>query len=145
MAKIVGAGWVAEQLGQPEIVLVDPRRPMKYLSGHLPGAINVPVYQTFGPDGRLLSPDALAEFVGRCGIGDSSTPVLYDSPDGQNAAMLAWLLREERAPTMKPPVEVLPTVVLTNRQTRAIFLVTVIVLPGVVIGAGGIVWWRRRR
>ena len=60
-------------------------------------------------------------------------------------AMLAWLLREERAPTMKPPVEVLPTVVLTNRQTRAIFLVTVIVLPGVVIGAGGIVWWRRRR
>ncbi|PYN94354.1 MAG: hypothetical protein DMD91_28165 [Candidatus Rokuibacteriota bacterium] len=69
----------------------------------------------------------------------------YMSNSDVALAMLAWLLREERAPTMKPPVEVLPTVVLTNRQTRAIFLVTVIVLPGVVIGAGGIVWWRRRR
>jgi len=60
-------------------------------------------------------------------------------------AMLAWLVREERAPTLKPPVEVLPTVVLTNRQVRGIFMVTVMVLPGVVIGAGSVVWWRRRR
>jgi len=40
---------------------------------------------------------------------------------------------------------VLPTVVLTNRQVRGIFVVTVMVLPGVVIGAGSVVWWRRRR
>ncbi len=60
-------------------------------------------------------------------------------------AMLAWLVREERAPTLKPPVEVLPTVVLTNRQVRGIFVLTVMVLPGVVIGAGSVVWWRRRR
>ncbi len=60
-------------------------------------------------------------------------------------AMLAWLVREERAPTLKPPVEVLPTVVLTNRQVRGIFVVTVMVLPGVVVGAGSVVWWRRRR
>jgi len=58
---------------------------------------------------------------------------------------LAWLIGEERAPTMKPPVEVLPTVVLTNRQVRGIFLVTVLVLPGVVVAAGAMVWWVRRR
>jgi ABC-type uncharacterized transport system involved in gliding motility auxiliary subunit len=58
---------------------------------------------------------------------------------------LAWLVGEERGPTMKPPIEVLPTVVLTNRQVREIFLVTVLVLPGLAVVAGGMVWWVRRR
>ena len=60
-------------------------------------------------------------------------------------AMLAWLVGEERAPTMKPPIEVLPTVVLTQRQVYGIFAVTVLGLPGVVVAIGGVVWWRRRR
>lgn len=60
-------------------------------------------------------------------------------------AALAWLVGEERAPTMKPPVEVLPTVVLTNQQVRGIFLFTVLVLPGLAVVMGGVVWWVRRR
>jgi hypothetical protein len=59
--------------------------------------------------------------------------------------MLAWLLREERAPTVRPPVEVLPTVTLTNAQVRGIFLASVVGLPGSVALVGGVVWWRRRR
>lgn len=90
MAKLAGVEWVAGHLENAAIV--DPRRPMKYLLGHLPGAINIPVYKAFGVDGRLLAPDALAEFIGGAGLGDGVTPVLYDSPEGQNAAMLAWIL-----------------------------------------------------
>lgn len=60
-------------------------------------------------------------------------------------ATLAWLLREERAPTVRPPVEVLPRVTLTNAQVRGIFLAAVVALPGVTALAGGVVWWRRRR
>ncbi|MCP2132677.1 GldG family protein [Bradyrhizobium ottawaense] len=59
-------------------------------------------------------------------------------------AALAWLTREERAPTMKPPVEVLPTVTLTNDQMRGIFLVTVLLIPGLIAFAGGTMWWLRR-
>jgi thiosulfate/3-mercaptopyruvate sulfurtransferase len=92
VAKLVDAEWVAARLESKEIILVDPRRPMKYLSGHLPGAINIPIYQAFGAAGKLLAPAALADFIGGAGLGDSMTPVLYDSPDGQNAAMLAWIL-----------------------------------------------------
>jgi hypothetical protein len=59
-------------------------------------------------------------------------------------AGIAWLTREERAPTVKPPVEVLPTVTLTGQQTRGIFIVTVLLMPGLIALAGGIMWWRRR-
>src|SRR6516165_3822378 len=57
---------------------------------------------------------------------------------------ISWLIREERAPVVKPPVEVLPTVALTGSQVRAIFIATVLALPGSVALLGGIVWWRRR-
>jgi thiosulfate/3-mercaptopyruvate sulfurtransferase len=92
MAQLVGAEWVAARLESNEIVVVDPRRPMKYLSGHLRGAINLPIYKAFGTDGKLLVAGALADFIGSMGLGDTVTPVLYDSPEGQNAAMLAWVL-----------------------------------------------------
>jgi len=92
MAKLVSMDWVAERLGRPGFTPIDPRRPMRYLSGHLPGAINIPFYKAFGPDGRLLAPEALADLIGNAGLGDDSIAVIYDSPEGQNAAMLAWIL-----------------------------------------------------
>ncbi len=58
---------------------------------------------------------------------------------------LAWLMREEHAASMKPPVEVMPTVSLTNQQVRGIFIVTVFALPGTLALLGVLVWWRRRR
>jgi len=92
MAKLVSAEWVAGRIESKEIILVDPRRPMKYLLGHLPGAINLPMYKAFGTDGKLLPTGALADFIGSAGVGGPAVPVLYDSPEGQNAAMLAWTL-----------------------------------------------------
>jgi ABC-type uncharacterized transport system len=59
-------------------------------------------------------------------------------------AALAWLTHEERAPTVKPPVEVLPTVSLTGEQMRGIFIVTVLLMPGLIAFAGGAMWWLRR-
>jgi thiosulfate/3-mercaptopyruvate sulfurtransferase len=92
MAKLVSIDWVAERLDQHKFILADARRPMRYLSGHLPGAINIPAYKAFGPDGRLLDGEALVQMIGNAGVGDDIVPIIYDSPEGQNAAMLAWIL-----------------------------------------------------
>lgn len=59
-------------------------------------------------------------------------------------AVVRWLLREERAPAVKPRIPVMPMVVLTSRQMRDIFVVVEIVLPVAVALAGVLVWWRRR-
>jgi thiosulfate/3-mercaptopyruvate sulfurtransferase len=98
MTRLVGAQTVAERIGKSGFAIVDPRRPMKYLSGHLRGAVNVPVYRAFGDDGALLDAAALGEWLGAAGLGDGVTPVLYDSPQGQNAAMLAWMMEYLGAP-----------------------------------------------
>src|SRR2546421_4884530 len=59
-------------------------------------------------------------------------------------AAISWLTREERAPAMKPPVQVRPTVSLTGDQMRGIFLVTVLLIPGLIAFAGSAMWWWRR-
>jgi hypothetical protein len=99
-------------------------------------------------EGRLPGASAEAPFRAVVvGDGDfaSNSFFPYMSNSDLVLAMLAWLVREERAPALKPPVEVLPTVVLTARQVQTIFALTVVVLPGIVVAAGGVVWWRRRR
>ncbi len=58
--------------------------------------------------------------------------------------LIIWLRREERGVNLKPPVEVLPTVALTNSQMQGIFIGVVLILPGAIAILGGIVWWVRR-
>jgi thiosulfate/3-mercaptopyruvate sulfurtransferase len=92
MATLVTAQWVEQHIDAPNILLLDPRRPMRYLQGHLKHAVNLPVYKAFDADAKLLPEEHLQRWVGAAGLDDQTTPVIYDSYDGQNGAMLAWLL-----------------------------------------------------
>ena len=85
--------WVREHLADPDFILLDPRRPMKYMSGHLPGAVNLPVYTAFDEESRLMDPDPLARWAADAGLTNNRTPLLYDSVDGQTGAMLSWVLQ----------------------------------------------------
>jgi thiosulfate/3-mercaptopyruvate sulfurtransferase len=92
MATFVGTAWVAERLDDPNYVILDPRRPMKYLSGHLRNAVNVPAYKCFDAELALLPVETLAQQLGAGGLDGRRSPILYDSYDGQNSSVLAWIL-----------------------------------------------------
>ena len=92
MATFVSADWVAERIGQPGYLVIDPRSAMRYLMGHLRGAVSVPYKKLQAPDGHLGPPEQLAAAFGDVGLGDDVTPILYDHQDGRNAAMAAWVL-----------------------------------------------------
>lgn len=59
--------------------------------------------------------------------------------------LVSWLRGEPRGPALKPPVEVLPLVSMTNAQMQSVFAVSVLLVPGVCAWMGALVWWRRRR
>jgi thiosulfate/3-mercaptopyruvate sulfurtransferase len=92
MATLVTAEWVEQHIDAPGTLLIDPRRPMRYLQGHLKQAVNLPVYKAFDADGKLLPDAELQRWIGTAGLDEQATPVIYDSFDGQNGAMLTWLL-----------------------------------------------------
>lgn len=68
----------------------------------------------------------------------------YMSNSDLSLAMVRWLAREEHGTAVASRIPVTPLLLLTARQTRAIFLLLVLALPLAVVAAGGIVWWRRR-
>ena len=92
MATFVSADWVEEHIGRPGYLIVDPRSAMRYLMGHLRGAVSVPLKKLQDAQGRLLPPEDMAQVFGAAGLGDGVMPVLYDGSDGRNAAMHSWIL-----------------------------------------------------
>lgn len=92
MVRIVGTEWLEKNAGSAETLVLDPRRSMKYLQGHIRGAVNVPIRAAFDDAMRLKPEDTLACWLGVAGLGDGIIPVVYDSYDGQNGSMLVWLL-----------------------------------------------------
>lgn len=103
---LVMADWLADHLGDPDLVVVDcrwsldagPGRPA-YEAGHIPTAVfaDLDVDLSAPPtpaDGRhpLPTPSAFAAAMTRLGIGDDSRVVAYDDAGGVIAARLWWML-----------------------------------------------------
>ena len=92
MPIFVSAAWLEERLDSPDVLVLDPRRPMRYLQGHLKNAVNLPLSKAFDSEGSLLPAAGLEKWLGAAGLDDRRTVVVYDGHDGRNAAMLAWIL-----------------------------------------------------
>lgn len=63
------------------------------MGGHVAGAVNLPMGNVLDQKTLALKPEPeLAQILGRAGVETKTPVVLYDNFDGQNAAMLAWVL-----------------------------------------------------
>jgi len=97
--------WLAENLGRPEIRILDVRwRPdgsgrQAYVSGHLPGAAHLDWSADLVDRDEtsaailLAAPDRVASAMARTGVGDGTTVVIYDDAVSLYAARVWWSLR----------------------------------------------------
>src|SRR5512141_2470000 len=104
---VAAPDWLADQLGLPDLRILDVRwRPdgtgaAVYAAGHVPGAAHIdwrseligPEDAEAGPGLRLAGPDQVATAIGHAGIGDGTSLVIYDDSLGLYAARVWWSLR----------------------------------------------------
>ena len=78
----------------PDIRIIDVREKIKYLAGHIPGAVNIwrpDVVDKDHPIPGMMAPQAqIEELMGRLGISHRNTFIIYS--DGSDGARLWWIL-----------------------------------------------------
>ncbi len=102
---LASADWLADNLGRPEIRLLDVRwRPdgtgrLVFAAGHIPGAVYLDwateLVDTEDERGLFLlaGPEQVAEALGRAGVRDGTTLIVYDDTAGLYASRTWWSLR----------------------------------------------------
>jgi thiosulfate/3-mercaptopyruvate sulfurtransferase len=96
--------WLAENLGRPEVRVLDVRwRPdgsgrLVYLEGHVPNAVHLDwraLSQTDDASGAILlaGPGEVAGALAMAGVGNGTTVVVYDDTGSLYAARTWWSLR----------------------------------------------------
>lgn len=95
---IVSTEWLAENLNNPEIRIVDVRSEKEYTGeirpfgerrpGHIPGAVNFPMEKVFTPEFKILPEGSLCEVIECAGFTDKDqTIVLYDTAGVRSSFM----------------------------------------------------------
>lgn len=105
---LAGAAWLAERLDDPNLRILDTRdalaegdpaaRFAAYQAGHIPGAIYVdPIDDISDHNGAapllILPPAEFEALMGRLGISNDTTVVVYDDSGNSWSARLWWALR----------------------------------------------------
>ncbi len=97
--------WLAENLGRPDLRVIDVRwRPdgsasTLYGTGHIPGAVHLDwrtsIVDTADTGDALLlaSPDRMVTAMSRAGVSDGTSAVLYDDTLSYFAARVWWSMR----------------------------------------------------
>lgn len=103
---LVTTDWLADHIDDPDVVLVDASWYMpaanrsgraEYLASHLPGAVFFGIDdiadKSTGLPHMLPTPEAFAAAVGRLGIADTDTIVVYDEAGVFAAPRVWWTFR----------------------------------------------------
>lgn len=92
---LVDTAWVAEQLDDDSVRLLDMRSPSDYAEGHIPGAVNIPVNEIVAAvDGVPFEFDEakVQDALNASGLTPDMTAVIYDDLGMMNSARLFWTL-----------------------------------------------------
>jgi thiosulfate/3-mercaptopyruvate sulfurtransferase len=95
--SLVDTAWLAAHLDDPNIRIVELRRngEADYLSGHIPGAVNLlndAIRDPKNPPTFLPSRDAFEKLMGQLGISNKTRVIVYDDRGGLYAARFWWIL-----------------------------------------------------
>jgi thiosulfate/3-mercaptopyruvate sulfurtransferase len=91
---LVETKWVADHMNSPDVLVVEvDLSSAAYDSGHIPGAIGWDIYRDMlDADNRIVDKPLLEDLLGKSGIGNDSTVVVYGNRNAA-AAMAFWLLK----------------------------------------------------
>ncbi|MBI2872870.1 MAG: sulfurtransferase [Chloroflexi bacterium] len=87
--------WLAANLGNDGLVVLDVRSSVSYRQGHIPGAVNLDplALNSDGPVRGMVGPsEQVQRVLEPLGIGDASRVVIYDDDRGMWAARIFWVL-----------------------------------------------------
>ncbi|MBL8061207.1 MAG: sulfurtransferase [Chthonomonas sp.] len=92
--KLVSTEWVAENMGDSNIRLVESNEdPLVYHQGHIPGAIEIDWIRDLNDAIRrdYLSNEAFSELLSKAGIGPDTTVVFYGDKNNWWATYTLWV------------------------------------------------------
>ncbi len=93
---LVNADWVLGHLPDPNVVLVEVDEDVSaYDSGHIAGAVKVDWQQDLQDAVRrdLVTPQAFATLLSKCGISPGTTVVLYGGNNNWFASYAYWYFK----------------------------------------------------
>lgn len=94
---LVDTEWVAANLDNADVHIVDLNNQETYDEGHIPGAIRLSLVDLTNPDdatrGQILTQDQLSTVMSRIGVENDDTVVFYDGNSNLLAARAYWALK----------------------------------------------------
>jgi len=83
--------WLAQNLNNPKLRIIDARSPQHYSAGHIPGAVNLTGFSAIprAANQDMAAPEEFNRTAGDLGISNDMTVVVYDTPS-QLMGMIAW-------------------------------------------------------
>jgi thiosulfate/3-mercaptopyruvate sulfurtransferase len=95
-ALLASGQEVADHLGDADVRILDTRSPDRYVAGHIPGAVNLPVAEITGTlngiPGMLAPVPELGKILGGRGMTRETWVVIYDDFGGDQATRVFWAL-----------------------------------------------------
>lgn len=92
---VVETAWLAQHLNDAGQRIVDARTAEAYAAGHIPGAVSIPVTDTFNPVGPAQmagTVEQITKLLGAKGIGNDTKVVVYADGKDNQAARIFWTL-----------------------------------------------------